>query len=280
MGYAAVNPVRGVTKPSTEDAVRMYILSDADEFLYFELALARSIDLHDVASLIMNQGMRPEEVLEIEKKNVDLIGRTIRIPKGKTKSARRTLHLTADSFEVLKRRIQQGEESEAKLKDLCERVGKRLKIEPEKVAERERLRSGFVFPARRTGKRGRGHISLSGLENCHTDVLETCKEKGRVIPFALYDLWHTFATRAAQEGMPLPTLASVLGHSFLRQVQKYVHPTQDHQQAEMDRIDKIRQESKRRYAELVRSQAHARPTTSGNSEDFPGTTGNGQETVQ
>ena len=280
MGYTALNPVRGITKPSIEDAVRMYILSDAEEFLYFELALARSIDLHDVATIIDDQGMRPEEVIEIEKQNVDLIGRTIRIPKGKTKAARRTLRLTADSFAVLKRRIQEGERSEAKLKDLCERLGKRLKIDPERVAERERLRSLYVFPARKAGKKGKGHISLSGLENCHNDVLAACKEKGRIIPFVLYDLRHTFATKAAQDGMPLPTLASVLGHSSLRQVQKYVHPTQDHQQTEMDRIDKIRQESKRVYAELVRSQAHGRPTATGNSEDFHRSGGNGEEIVQ
>jgi integrase len=138
----------------------------------------------------------------------------------------------------------------------------------------------FVFPARRTGKRGKGHISLSGLENCHDDVLEACREKGQAIPFVLYDLRHTFSTRAAAQGMPLTTLQSILGHSSLRQVQKYVHPTQDHQQAEMDRLDKIRQESKRQYAEMVRSQAHGRPTTNGNSGDLPGTTGNGQEMVQ
>jgi integrase len=280
MGYTTVNPVRGVTKPSIEDAVRMYILTVAEEFLYFELALARSVDLHDVATLIVNQGMRPEEVLEIEKQNVDLIGRTIRIPKGKTKAARRTLRLTSGSFEVLKRRIQESEKSEAKLRDLCERVAKRLKIEPEKVAERERLRSLYVFPARKSGKGGKGHISLSGLENCHNDVLHLCKEKGRTIPFVLYDLRHTFATRAAQEGMPLPTLASVLGHSSLRQVQKYVHPTQDHQQAEMDRIDKIRQETRHQYAELLRSRAHARPTADGISEDFHRPDGNGGEIVQ
>ena len=224
--------------------------------------------------------MRPEEVIEIEKKNVDLVTRTLRIPKGKTKAARRTLRLTAESFDVLKRRIQDGEQAEAKLKDLCERVARRLKMDPEKVAERERRKRAFVFPARRMGKRGKGHISLSGLENCHNDVLEACKEKGQAIPFVLYDLRHTFATTAAQEGMPLPTLASVLGHSSLRQVQKYVHPTQDHQQAEMDRIDKIRQENKRKHAELVRSQAHARPTATGNSEDFHRPDGNGKETVQ
>ena len=59
MGYATVNPVRAVSKPSAENAVRMYILSDAEEFLYFEAALARSMDLHDVTMLINNQG-RPE----------------------------------------------------------------------------------------------------------------------------------------------------------------------------------------------------------------------------
>jgi hypothetical protein len=71
------------------------------------------------------------------------------------------LRLTTESFEVLKRRIQEGEPSEANFKELCERVAKRLKIDPEKVAERERRKRAFVFPARRLGKRGKVHISLS-----------------------------------------------------------------------------------------------------------------------
>ena len=96
----------------------------------------------------------------------------------------------------------------------------------------------------------------------------------------LYDLRHTFATRAAQQGMPLPTLASVLGHSSLRQIQKYVHPTQEHQQSEMDRIDRIRQENKRQYVESMRSQAHAGPTATGKSGDFQRLGGNPRETVQ
>ena len=280
MGMATSNPVSNVEKPSTEDAVRMYILDDAEEFLYFQMALARSIDLHDVTTLIVNQGMRPEEAIEIEKRNVDLIARTLRIPRGKTKAARRTLRLTDESFELLKRRIQDGEQSAEKLKDLCQRIAKKLKVDPETVAARERLKGSFAFPARKSGKRGKGHISLSGLENCHNDVLESCKKNGRIIPFVLYDLRHTFATSAAQDGMPLATLASVLGHASLRLVQKYVHRTQDHQQTEMGRIAKIRQERKREYLELLRAQAHARPTAKGISGDFAGSDGNGQETVQ
>jgi len=52
-----------------------------------------------------------------------------------------------------------------------------------------------------------------------------------------YDLRHTFATRAAERGMPIPTLAAVLGHANLRSVMKYVHISQEHMDREMARVD-------------------------------------------
>jgi integrase len=42
----------------------------------------------------------------------------------------------------------------------------------------------------------------------------------------IYDLRHTFATRMAARGMPLPTLAAILGHASLRSIMRYVHPNQ------------------------------------------------------
>ena len=48
----------------------------------------------------------------------------------------------------------------------------------------------------------------------------------------------------------------------------------------MDRIDKIGQERKRQYAELLRSQAHGGPTAVGKSGDLNSPGGNGQEVVQ
>jgi integrase len=51
--------------------------------------------------------------------------------------------------------------------------------------------------------------------------------------FVLYDLRHTFATRAAQTRIDLATLAQILGHSGLRVVMKYVHSTAEHRKVAM-----------------------------------------------
>jgi integrase len=39
----------------------------------------------------------------------------------------------------------------------------------------------------------------------------------------IYDFRHTWATRMAKNGYPLPTLAKLMGHSNLRSVMRYVH---------------------------------------------------------
>ena len=46
--------------------------------------------------------------------------------------------------------------------------------------------------------------------------------------FRLYDLRHTWATRAAEDGIDVGTLASLLGHSTLIMVMRYVHPGESH----------------------------------------------------
>jgi integrase len=58
--------------------------------------------------------------------------------------------------------------------------------------------------------------------------------------FVLYDFRHTFATRMAESGIDLATLAAILGHSSLRSVMKYVHPTAQHQFQAMARYEETR----------------------------------------
>lgn len=54
---------------------------------------------------MINQGMRPEEVLSLSKFDVNLERGTVQIRKGKSKAARRLLHLTPESRAILARRM-------------------------------------------------------------------------------------------------------------------------------------------------------------------------------
>ncbi len=80
------------------------MLTVDEENQYFEAA-RRYPNLFDLGRLIMQQGCRPEELLEARKHAVDLTRSVLRIVHGKTKAARRTLKLTDESRAILKRRL-------------------------------------------------------------------------------------------------------------------------------------------------------------------------------
>lgn len=99
-----------------------------------------------------------------------------------------------------------------------------LRVVPEAAAIIARRAEGrppeaYLFPG------GRPVNPATKMNNPH---LRACRRAG--FRFRLYDLRHTFASRAAAKGMPLTTLAAILGHSSLRCVMIYVHPSQ----ADMD----------------------------------------------
>ena len=219
------NPVRrggGVEIPSEGDAVRIHVITAEEEKTYFTFVEnsdwrkkpeARR-DLFDLARLILNQGARPEEIMTLRVPDVNLELGTLKILRGKSKAARRTLRLTPESREILARRI--------------------AAVKPP---------SDWIFPARRKRKSANpvdagNHVGR--LNNAHNAVCEKAK-----LAFVLYDFRHTFATRMAEAGIDLATLAAILGHNSIRIVQRYVHPTEEHQKAAMDK-----------YAETMRrSQA-------------------------
>lgn len=200
------NPVQEVEIPSDAEAVRIHVLTEAEEMVYFEAA-KRCPNLHDLRRVMIRQGCRPQEVMSLAQDAIDVAKRKLAIRKGKTRAARRTLEMVPEVTEILGKRLDGGQ---------------------------------WAFPGKKKG------THASKLNNSHSKVLE---ETG--LKFVIYDLRHTFATRMAERGMDLATLASILGHSSIRAVQKYVHITQRHQDAAMRRYGYLENEAETRAKETI-----------------------------
>lgn len=128
-------------------------------------------DLYDFMRLMIQQGTRPEELVELSKADVDLVSLKVLIQSGKTEAARRLSLLPKESAEVLKRRTLE---------------------EP----------GPFVFPSPKSPATHRGLTWRT-----HENVVESMAGRQGACVFVPYDLRHTAATRWATDGVPLPVLA-------------------------------------------------------------------------
>ena len=171
--------------PSDRLARRDHVLTADEEAVYFAAAAKYSV-LHDVARVMISMGLRPGEVVSLEKPDVDLGQGTIRIRRSETPAGRRILAFPPALRALLERRVQGA-------------IGERL------------------F----TGQRGGTASLLNTLPDTHQRVLKTTK-----LAFTLYELRHTFATRLSLNGCPPSTLALILGHASMASIGRYVHPSQ------------------------------------------------------
>ena len=102
--WTVANPVKQVEMPSDRESRNEKVLSDDEEKAYFADA-ARNKVLYDVGRLMVNQGLRPSEVLAIRKADVNLDRRELEVSKSKSKASSRTLNLTGESLVILGRRM-------------------------------------------------------------------------------------------------------------------------------------------------------------------------------
>jgi integrase len=164
------------------------VVSRDEERLYL---MACSQPLQDLATIMIETGMRPSEVCALQWKDVNIEKGFVFIQEGKTKAARRKIPLSTKATIIFESRLNKRD-------------------------------GDFVFPAMRGLKNNRHIIKLN---NAHNAAIERAK-----LPFfRIYDLRHTFATRATEAGVDLLTLAALLGHSRVQMVMRYAHPTEQHQ---------------------------------------------------
>lgn len=189
------NPVRNV-KFFNEDNEQMRTLTFDEQRIYLATA---SQPLRDAATLMLETGMRPEEVYRIRIEHINLDGACMFNPYGKTKAAKRKVPLNKTAIEVVTRRMNE-------------------------------VASPFLFPSPDDAQK-----PVLKLNNAHYGALRRSGLKS----FRLYDLRHTWATRAAMSGIDLVTLAAMLGHSRIQMVLRYAHPTEQHQADAARRLEEF-----------------------------------------
>jgi len=102
--WCSSKPVEKVKIPSDKDAVRIHVLTPAEEMVYFEAA--RSVPhIHDLGRLMILQGPRPSEVMQARAEHIDLKNGTWFIPKSKSTAGCRTLKLVPESKAILGARV-------------------------------------------------------------------------------------------------------------------------------------------------------------------------------
>jgi integrase len=164
--------------------------------------------------------MRPDEVFRIEFANVDFSDRSIVNAFGKTPASRRKLTMTDEVFTILKRR------STSNL-------------------------SRYAFPMH--------HDSDRPVKRVHKAHYRAIERAGIKQPFILYDLRHTYGSRAAMAGVDLPTLAALMGHTNIQMTMRYVHPAEEHKREAAAKFERYKAAEAIRLA--ARSQRVPRVST-------------------
>ncbi|HXX20928.1 MAG TPA: tyrosine-type recombinase/integrase [Candidatus Acidoferrum sp.] len=204
-GYQVANPVKGVE--FCKEPRHMRVLSLEEQIAYFGAA---SQPLRDIARIILDTGMRPDEVFRIEFANVDFEQRSIFNAFGKTPAARRNLTMSADVYAILKKRATSA-------------------------------KSRYAFPSPHNPDRPIGRV-----HKAHYGAVDRAAIEPR---FVLYDLRHTYASRAVMAGVDLPTLAALLGHTSIQMTMRYVHPAEEHKKEAATKLENYKAAEILKFAE-------------------------------
>ena len=180
---------------------REFVLSQQQERDYLDFAPQ---PLKDAALLILDTGLRIGEAVALEWSDIHLdpIGAAkygfLRVRKGKSKNARRTVSLTARVREMLLARYSQSN-------------------------------SGYVFPGETEGpflatSFNHQHIKLRGKLGLSKD-------------FVIHSLRHTMLTRLGEAGVDAFTIMKIAGHSSITVSQRYVHPSSEALERAFERLE-------------------------------------------
>jgi integrase len=146
--------------------------------------------LRDVAMLILDTGMRPDEGYRMRFENIQWANGTIFVPSGKTPNARRFIPLSEHCETAL----------------LVRGAGKR---------------EGWVFPSEKSKS---GHLSPLP---CNRQFKRVREALGLGKEYVLYTARHPFGTDVMEKTGNPKLVMNVMGHADLNPTVRHVHPQTD-----------------------------------------------------
>ena len=169
--------------------------------------------LRDVGIIMVEMGLRPGEIFQLRHEDVriDQPAPYVHVREGKSDRAVRDVPVTSRALPVLNRRV-------------------------------SRAKGEYLFP-RRVGNGYDWSRPMTELEPAHQRAL---RKSGIEPPFRLYDLRHTYGTRAIEAGIDVFSVAKLMGHADLSTTQRYVHLSKGHLEDAQKKIERFRARTIRR----------------------------------
>jgi integrase len=181
------NPCQKVGIIKGEQGRTRYLLPGEEERLMSVLVGDRQ-HLRAMVVLVVNTGLRVSEVFNLQVGHVDFHRDVIYVKRTKT-----------------------DEDREVPLND----TSRELLLELVATAKQRGYLHLFTNP-----KTKRSYTTIK------TAWLSACEEAG-IADLRFHDLRHTFGTRAADAGVPLPAIRDVMGHKSTAMTERYAHATDE-----------------------------------------------------
>jgi Phage integrase family len=119
-----------------------------------------------------------------------------------------------------------------------------------RLPKSDRLATPFVFTSSLNVRQ-----PIGSVKRAHRAAAKRANIKVR---FRLYDLRHTFATRAAAAEISLPRRAAILGHASIQMTVRYVHPAAEEKRKGMEKFERFRTQGV--ISAAAAQQSHGVPT--------------------
>lgn len=201
-GWNIANPASGLNLKTPEGRLRWLTTTETRQLLK-SANESKAPHLHDFIVLALNTGMRRSEILRLQVSKIDLVAKKIHLEGSQTKSGRRrVIPLNNRAIQAIQSVLERNHQNGV--------TGSRLFLQ----------RNGR--PVVQINTAFKNAVRASGIED-----------------FRLHDLRHTFASWLVQSGVPLPEVRDLLGHSTIKQTERYAHLAPGHLHSAVAVLDNL-----------------------------------------